>query len=322
MKDPRTDVVIGFLVACTLFLSCKPQPPMPASPAEPERPTEPLSFPTPPPLTADASQCVTRRFDQDRNSWAVHGYEYDAVQHTVGGVMQFDGEGSIVRWDMSDTFRTYTYDAQGNLHEEANWKHDQLVAGTRWSSRYEGDPPRLAAVELSDFRKPKERNQPHTRMRFEYDPSGRVKAVEKQWARGAEHHAYEWKGDRIVAVRRSLGPRLPGSAMPYDEGVTYEYDAQGRVRRLTVDGELPLGEGATADGKPDHVLTFSYDAEGRLERMEGDGRGGDIGPEAPDGKPDEVTLLSPPCDPIVKLAPQLFGFPELPLPNSIAPAFR
>jgi len=110
--------------------------------------------------------------------------------------------------------------------------------------------------------------------------------------------------------------------MPFDEATTYEYDHHGRLKRLTIDGELPLGEGGTADGALDHISTFYYDAAGRLERMEGDGRGGDVAPEAPDGKPDEITLFTPPCDPIVKLAPRLLGFPEFYLPNSIEPPLR
>jgi len=273
-------------------------------------------------LTGDSSQCVVRRFQKGKSAWDAEVYEYDAQRRVLSGAMHFDAEGRMTRWDMSDTFRTHTYDAHGNLYEEANWRRDKLVDGTRWNNRYEGEPLRIAATDVSDFRKPKQRNKPHTLTRYTYDASGRIESVAKERGRITELVLYTWDGDRIVAVQGSLGSLHSSSNVPYHVRRTYEYDERGRLKVFTVDGMLPHREGATADGKPDHVATLVYDAAGRLERMEGDGWGGDVAPEDPDGKPDQITLLSPPCDPLVKLAPQLFRFPELHLPRSIAPPLR
>lgn len=316
--------LIGSLVACVLGCESEPLPAARAA-VVPIAKTEAAAapeYPEPPPLTGDASRCVTRRFQRGSSAWDVDTYEYDAAQRILGRSLHFDTEGRLTRWDMSETFRTHAYDAQGNLSEVATWKNDKLVEGTRWSNRYEGDPLRIAATDLSDFREAKQRNRPSMRIRYTYDSDGLVDTVTREWQRGTEVHDYTWQGDRIVTVRSSLGSRHPSSTVPYHESRAYAYDQRGRLKVFTVDGELPLGEGATADGKPDHIRTFSYDASGRLERMESDGRGGDVAPEAPDGKPDEIMLFSPPCDPIVKLAPQLFRFPELHLPRSIEPPLR
>jgi hypothetical protein len=249
-------------------------------------------------------------------------YTYDAIARVVLGKIHFDAKGRMTKRVSSETFETHTYDSHGNLSEWARWKDEVLIEGTRWDNRYEGDPPRLVAQEISDFRKPKERNAPHTRLRFEYDATGRVNLEEKDGPRGMALRSFEWRGDRIVTIQGSLGPRYPTDEMPYDEGLKYEYDAQGRLSTFVVDGEMPYGEGATADGKTDHRATFHYDAAGRLERIERDGWGGDVAPEVPDGKLDEVVLLTPPCDPIVKLAPWLFYLPDLSLPHSIEPRLQ
>jgi YD repeat-containing protein len=326
MKRVFDSVTVGVLMALALIQSCTSEPPLApppaAAPATPKvNEPEPPAYPPPPPLAADASGCVVRRFQEGKVAWDVDIYEYDAAQRTIGRRMHFDSEGRITRWDMSDTFRTYTYDSHGNLSEEANWKHDKVSHGQRWDNHYEGDPPRIVAIDVSDFRKPGQRRRPSMRYRYEYDAEGLIDVVTREWS-GTERHLYTWQDDRIIAVYSSLGPRHPRDRVPYLESNTYEYDERGRLKLFTVDGMLPHGEGATADGKPDHVSTFSYDASGRLERMESDGWGGDVAPEAPDGKPDQITLFTPPCDPLVKLAPRLFGFPELHLPRSIAPPLR
>lgn len=315
------------LVASGLGCTLEDRPAPPSTVAQPEAPAAPTAlpapeYPEPPPLTGDPSHCVMRSYIRGEKAWDVKAWVYDPDLRTLqGDWMHFDAQGRMTkRADSSDTL-IHTYDSHGNLAEEAHWANEKLVEGTRWQNRYAGSPARIVAIDLSDFRKPKERKQPRTRMRFAYDASGRVASMTRTW-RGTEQHVYTWQGDRIVAIHGSLAPRHPSNTMPYDTAKTFEYDAQGRIKKLTLDGELPHGEGATADGTVDRVRTFYYDAAGRLERMEADGRGGDVAPENPDGKPDQVMLFSPPCDPIVKLAPQLFQFPELGLPNSIEPPLR
>lgn len=318
----------GSLVACALGCGSEPTPVrrsnattsvVPATAAQPAAP----EYPEPPPLTGDPSECVLRRYASHRNAWEVEKYRYDPEQRTLqGDWMYFDAQGRMAKRVDSDTARIHTYDARGNLQEEASWADDKLVEGTRWDNRYEGKPPRLVATDISDFRKPKQRNQPRIRVSYAYDAAGRIESTTKKRGRISELHLFTWNGERIASVEGTLGAVHSSSKVPYHVRRTYEYDAQGRITRFTVDGMLPVGEGATADGQPDHVSTFSYDASGRLERMESDGWGGDVAPEDPDGKPDQITLLTPPCDPLVKLAPSLFGFPELHLPYSIAPPLR
>lgn len=314
----RTKLAFSYaFVACMLSQSCKSDvPPAAATPPEP-----PL-FPAPPALPAGSSRCVVRHIVREDKAWQVETYAYDAATRVLSGWMHFDAEGRVTKREGSHSDETLTYDAHGNLQESRRWDDKELVDGVYWDNRYEGNPPRLVARHGSEIRKPNERRPPHIHTSYFYNAAGNVIEDQEDGPRGLFIRQFTWRAGRVVEVRGALGPPQPGDTIGYGEGETFDYDAQGRLTAYVRDGDSPFGEGAFADGKPDQRETFYYDAAGRLERIERDGQVGDVAPETADGKPDEITLLSPPCDPLVKLAPWLFNFPQLYLPNSIAPRLR